>query len=91
MNPGGTPGIAPYVHADIQSFEYLPGSSTTLFATCDGSISRTTDNGLTWTDISNDLQIAQQTDVALSSDDAVMITGLQDIGNIKIQTVFGLT
>ncbi|MBK9686443.1 MAG: hypothetical protein IPO65_01295 [Saprospiraceae bacterium] len=30
MNPGGTPGIAPYVHADIQSFEYLPGSSTTL-------------------------------------------------------------
>ena len=83
MNPGGTPGIAPYVHADIQSFEYLPGSSTTLFATCDGSISRTTDNGLTWTDISNDLQIAQQTDVALSSDDAVMITGLQDIGNIK--------
>jgi photosystem II stability/assembly factor-like uncharacterized protein len=83
LNPGGTPGVAPYLHADVQSIEYLPGSSTTIFATCDGSISRSTDNGLTWSDISNDLQIAQQTDVALSSDDAVMITGLQDIGNLK--------
>lgn len=83
LNPGGNPGIAPYLHADVQSLEYLPGSSNTMFATCDGSISRTTDNGLTWTDLSNDLQIAQQTDVALSSDDAVMITGLQDIGNLK--------
>ena len=67
LNAGGTPGIAPYLHADVQYIEYLPGSSTTLFSSCDGGISRSTDHGVSWTYIANNLRIAQQTDVALSS------------------------
>jgi hypothetical protein len=74
----------PYLHADVQNIEYLPGSSTTFFSTCDGGISKTTDNGVSWTDLSNNLGIAQQTDVALSaSSPTIMVTGLQDIGTLK--------
>lgn len=81
---GGTPDIAPYMHADVQSITYAPGSSTVLYSTCDGSVSRSLDSGLTWTDISNNLRIAQQTDIALSATDPnIMVTGLQDIGNLK--------
>ena len=81
---GGTPGIAPYLHADVQSIEYSPTNSTTLYATCDGSISRSFDNGTTWKDLSNNLSIAQMTEIALSaSEPTLMVTGLQDIGNLK--------
>lgn len=84
LTAGGTPNIAPYLHADVQSIEYLPGSSTTFFATCDGGISRTTDDGVTWTDLSNNLRVSQQYDVALSADEEyTMVAGLQDIGTIK--------
>ncbi len=83
LTPGGSPGIAPYLHADVQAIEYLPGSSTTLFSTCDGGISRSTDHGVSWTYIANNLRVAQETDVALSSNDAILITGLQDIGSLK--------
>lgn len=84
FTPGGDAGIAPYLHADVQSLAYAPTVSTTLYATCDGSISRSLDNGASWEDLSNNLRIAQQTDIALSSDDPdLMVTGLQDIGNLK--------
>lgn len=81
--PGYGSGSAPYLHADVQSITYYPGSNSTIYSSCDGSISRSTDDGATWMDISNNLRIAQQTDIALASDDAIMITGLQDIGNLK--------
>ena len=82
--PGQGDGPPDYVHADIQSIEYLPGSSTTMFTTCDGGISKSTNNGLNWTDISHNLGIAQQTGVALSATDpGIMVTGLQDIGSLK--------
>ncbi len=82
--PGEGQGPADYVHADIQSLDYLPGSSTTLFVTCDGGISRSTNNGGNWTDISNNLRVAQMTNVGQSSLTPYnMITGLQDIGTLK--------
>jgi len=81
--PGSGSGTAPYLHADVQSITYLPGSNTTIYSTCDGSVSRSADDGVTWTDISNNMRVAQQSDIALSSDDAIMIAGLQDIGNLK--------
>ena len=82
-NYNSSAGIAPYLHADVQSIQFLPGSSTTIFTSCDGGISKSTDNGVSWIDLSNNLRIAQQNDVALSADDSIMITGLQDIGNLK--------
>jgi photosystem II stability/assembly factor-like uncharacterized protein len=81
--PGVGDNFAPYLHADVQSITYFPGSNTTIYSTCDGGISRSTDHGSTWTDISNNLRVAQQTDISLSNNDALMIAGLQDIGNLK--------
>jgi len=77
-------GPPDYVHADIQDIQYLPGSTTTMFATCDGGISKSTNGGQNWTDISVDLRIAQQTGIALSANSSgIMVTGLQDIGTLK--------
>lgn len=82
--PGVGETIAPYMHADVQSISYLPGNSSTIYTVCDGGISRSTDNGATWTYIANNLRIAQMQDVALSANDpSILITGLQDIGNLK--------
>lgn len=82
--PGREAEPEPYIHADIQNIEYLPGSSTTFFTSCDGGISKTTDNGLTWTDITNNLAISQMTSIAVSASNADLhIAGLQDIGTLK--------
>lgn len=82
--PGLGQGPADYVHADIQSLDYLPGSGSTLFATSDGGISKSTNNGTNWTDISNNIRVAQMTNVGQSSLTPYnMITGLQDIGTLK--------
>lgn len=76
--------IVPYTHADIQDIQYLPGSSTTMFTTSDGGIYKTTDDGISWTDISSGLSIAQQTSIAVSQTEAgYIITGLQDIGTLQ--------
>lgn len=81
-NPGGSG--ADYVHADIQSLDYLPGSSNTLFVTSDGGISKSTNNGSNWTDISNNLRVAQMTNVGQSAlTPNNLLTGLQDIGTLK--------
>ncbi|NJN77938.1 MAG: hypothetical protein HC803_06075 [Saprospiraceae bacterium] len=72
-----------FVHADIHEINYLPGSTTTFFACNDGGISKTTNNGVTWTDISNNLRISQQTTVGISATNASkIVAGLQDIGTI---------
>ncbi len=81
-NTGGN-GPPDYVHADIQYITYMPGSSTTMFSTCDGGISKSTNGGLNWTDISHNLSIAQQNSVAISATNAgIIVTGLQDIGTL---------
>ena len=82
--PGEGDPSPPYKHADIQDIQYLPGSSTTMFTTADGGIYKTIDDGVNWTDITNNLSIAQQTNVALSATtEGLMVAGLQDIGTIK--------
>ena len=83
-NYPGAGSSADYIHADIQSLEYLPGSSITLFATSDGGISQSANNGVNWTDISHNLRIAQMNNVGQSALTPYnMITGLQDIGTLK--------
>ncbi len=73
------------VHADIHEISYLPGSSTTMFSCNDGGIFKSTDNGDNFTDISNNLAIAQVVGFGNSANVATtMVNGEQDNGtNLK--------
>jgi hypothetical protein len=82
--PGSNSQPEPYIHADIQYIAYLPGNNTTFFTSCDGGISKTTDDGVTWTDMTNNIAVGQQTNIALSSiNENFFFVGLQDIGSLK--------
>ncbi|MFO0362449.1 MAG: MopE-related protein, partial [Flavobacteriales bacterium] len=70
----------PYVHADIHSLFFIPGT-TTLLVGSDGGVFRSTDGGSTYSDISSNLEIGQQyrLSVAATNSDLVL-TGWQDNG-----------
>ncbi|MFY9308295.1 MAG: T9SS type A sorting domain-containing protein [Bacteroidia bacterium] len=53
------PDTTNYIHRNHHAIEFLPGSSNTLFSCNDGGISKSANNGDTWTDISSNLAIAQ--------------------------------
>jgi photosystem II stability/assembly factor-like uncharacterized protein len=73
--------FATQVHVDIHSMVFYPGSSRHFLVTNDGGISVTTDAGNTWTDISNNLEIAQQYSIGLAADSSgLWLTGWQDDG-----------
>lgn len=75
----GAAGI-PYVHADNHGFHFIPGTSTMLVG-CDGGVFRTTNAGTTFTDISSNLEIAQQYRLGVSQTNSTrVITGWQDNG-----------
>ncbi|NNM95253.1 MAG: PKD domain-containing protein [Bacteroidia bacterium] len=70
---------APYVHADIHHIIYQ--NATTCYAACDGGLFRTTNNGGSWGDLGNKLEIAEQYCIGLSASNASLwITGWQDNG-----------
>ncbi len=77
---------APYVHADVHTLEFLPGSGTTVFAGCDGGFFKTANSGSSWTDLSKSasgtgLQIGQMYRLGVSQSNAnLTITGWQDNG-----------
>lgn len=74
-------GGNPYVHADVHYLAYYPGSSGTIFAGTDGGIFKTTNNGSTWTDLSQGLQIGQMYKLGVSQTNAnLTLTGWQDNG-----------
>ncbi|MEO6883981.1 MAG: PKD domain-containing protein, partial [Bacteroidia bacterium] len=68
-----------YVHADIHNITYLNG--TTVFIGCDGGIFTTTNDGSTWNDLSNNLQIGQMYGLGMSTTNAnKTLSGWQDNG-----------
>ncbi len=77
-------GGAPYVHADIHSLFFVPGTNRLLVGS-DGGVFTTTNGGTSYADISSNLQIAQQYRLGLSTSNAnLIITGWQDNGtNLK--------
>ena len=82
--PGQNDEPEPYIHADIQYITYGPTNDSVLYTACDGGISMSPDDGFSWVDITNNLSIAQQTNIALSATtEGVFFTGLQDIGTVK--------
>jgi len=74
-------GGKPTVHSDFHAMSYAPSNSTTFYSGSDGGIFKTTNDGVTWTDISHNLNISQITQLGLSQQDAnKIITGMQDNG-----------
>lgn len=75
----------PYVHSDIHDIQFLPGSGSTLFSTCDGGVFKSTNSGSTYTDLSSNLTIAQQYRIGLSTSSAtLLVAGHQDNGTNKM-------
>ncbi|MEO6883644.1 MAG: PKD domain-containing protein [Bacteroidia bacterium] len=79
LNADWTGTGAPYVHADIHNLNFLNG--TTLFTGCDGGVFQTPDDGNTWNDIGNNLQIGEMYGLGMSATNAgTIISGWQDNG-----------
>ena len=75
----------PYVHADIHDIVFLPGSGSVLFSANDGGLFKSTNSGVTWTDISSNISIAQQYRIGLSSSSSnLLVSGHQDNGTNKL-------
>jgi PKD repeat protein len=85
INAHWTGSGAPYVHADIHDLIFLPGNGTTYYAGHDGGVSRTTNSGGAWTDLSNGLQIAQMYRLGTSATNTNLnLTGHQDNGTNRL-------
>jgi photosystem II stability/assembly factor-like uncharacterized protein len=48
-----------YVHADNHAQKFLPGSGSVIFSCNDGGIFKSSDQGVTWTDLSGGIDIKQ--------------------------------
>jgi hypothetical protein len=89
------PGGFQYVHADIHELTYNSVDGK-LYVGSDGGISVSADNGLTWTNIWNGLQIMQFYRIAgVEADQNLLLGGAQDNGSNKytgtttIQHIYG--
>ena len=79
-NPGAGQ-IPVYVHADHHIYEYDPVDAGVLYTGTDGGIARSDDNGLTYEQLNNGLNIAQTYGLAVSPDGTQVIAGTQDNGS----------
>lgn len=83
----------PWVHADIHMLKY--DGHGNLFACTDGGVNKSSNNGASWIDLSDGLDIAQFYSIAISEQDGNLITGgTQDNGThlfdgSKWKNVFG--
>lgn len=79
---------APYVHADIHDIHFIAGT-TRMLVGCDGGVFSTTNGGPNFSDISNNLQIAQQYRLSVAGTNSnLVISGWQDNGtNLKNNAV----
>jgi photosystem II stability/assembly factor-like uncharacterized protein len=75
-------GGKPYVHADVHTIEFVPGSGTSIYAGCDGGVFKTTNSGSAWSDKSSTLSIGQMYRLGCSATDPdLVMTGWQDNGS----------
>lgn len=82
----GVSGIAE-AHADKHDLIFQ--NSTTLYQANDGGIYRTSNGGVTWTDISNGLAISQMYRLGCAQTTTAVITGLQD-NSSKLRSATGV-
>ena len=75
------------IHVDIHDMKYSPLNGA-LYCANDGGLYKSTDNGTTWSKISNGLNVSQIYHMAgTASDEAILTIGLQDNG-LKSRTSF---
>lgn len=93
LNGHWTGSGAPYIHADHHAMFYY--NATTVFVGCDGGVYKTTNNGSSWIDLSNNLCIAQMYRIGLSGQTGspnLWLTGHQDNGtNLKNGATYART
>jgi HYR domain/Secretion system C-terminal sorting domain len=78
-----SPGASQYVHADIHDLVYNPVDGV-LYCGSDGGISKSTDDGVTWTNIWSGLQIMQFYRIAgVETNQNLLYGGTQDNGTNK--------
>jgi len=74
-------GMYSGAHIDVHNILLYPGSSKAFLMACDGGVFQTPDAGNSWTDFSNNLEIAEQYCVGPSADDPTLwLSGWQDNG-----------
>ncbi len=73
----------PAVHADHHAIVFDKKNSGTIFEGNDGGIYKTTNGGMTWTNINNGLQITQFYSGAVYKTGATYFGGAQDNGHLK--------
>jgi photosystem II stability/assembly factor-like uncharacterized protein len=75
------PSAAPYVHADQHQLVAEPFTQSTFYSCNDGGLFKTTDNGVTWSDLSAGLVISQFVKIGVDPDDnSTFACGAQDLG-----------
>lgn len=75
----GAAGL-PYVHADIHDLAFYPGTNN-IYAACDGGLFLSTDDGASFIDGSDGMQIGQMYRLGCAATDpALVIQGWQDNG-----------
>lgn len=72
-----------YTHADKHLLKYHPLNSSILFECNDGGIYKSYDNGTSWEDLSNGLEITQIYKINISETDNKILMGLQDNGTVQ--------
>lgn len=76
-----------YVHADQKTITFLPGSGSTVFATNDGGVFKTTNTGTAWSDLSGNMAIKQYYRMSSGNTDPyLMLAGAQDNGTDRLNT-----
>jgi len=76
---------ANYSHADNHDLQFAPSSSQVIYSMNDGGIFKSTDQGATWTDLSNGLDIKQYYRLACSyQSPGTIYAGAQDNGTDRV-------
>ena len=74
-----------YSHADNHDLQFAPSSSQVIYSLNDGGIFKSTNQGTTWTDLSNGLDIKQYYRLACSyQNPGTLYAGAQDNGTDRI-------
>lgn len=79
-----TGNMAFYIHPDIQDLAYNPLNNH-LFATTDGGVYRSTDNGVTWSDISSNISSTMFYSLAGFEADVNKLAGGSQDNGIKLK------